>query len=703
MHDHYTYFTLAQSGPKEGEMSDDTNGVAAPNALRPESPSRPALSGLHLQSSLEPEVHFWEATFNAAAPPVPLDDLDGARVLPTTIQREIALEATTVAFGSGAHEIEKASFAEPLIVPEHGEVRVQAVVSFELSGHASFEIRSLVSDRDGAQPASWTSHAKGVIRLGTTAVEASGVIAAGASAGASATPARPRRGRARTAPAGERQFHLETSRPGTLSALVLRASQRTSPGPGEVEIEVRAAGLNFLDVLVTLGAIDPKAVLALALRSEGAASASPALRLGGECAGTVVAVGEGVTEFRVGDDVVALANGSFAAFVTTSSLLVAPKPRHLSFEQAATIPIVFLTAYHALHHVGRIARGERVLIHAAAGGVGLAAIEIARRAGAEIFATAGTSEKREYLRAQGIPHVMDSRSLRFTEEVMERTGGEGVDLVLNSLAGPFIPASFELLRDHGRFIELGKRDYLADRRLGLRPFLRNLSFSLVDLFSMFHRRPQAVRALAREVVARFEARELEPIPHRTFPIAAAADAFHVMANAEHIGKLVLSLEDRENAPIAPEQDEGAEPSAASELREVLLRAPAADRGKVIESYLRELVAEVLRCPPSQVDRLTPLRSLGIDSLKAIELKNQLEDACGLTLPATLVWAYPTIAGLGPHLARKLGLPVEAASPARPAGPPKDDTALSALLGEIEGLSDDGALSLLVGTDRKDKR
>src|SRR5262249_36924716 len=169
------------------------------------------------------------------------------------------------------------------------------------------------------------------------------------------------------------------------------------------------------------------------------------------------------------------------AYATVPAPFVALKPKPMSFEEAATAPIAFLTAYYALHHQGRLARGERVLIHAAAGGVGLAAIQVCRHLGAEIYATAGSSEKREYLRSLGVRHIYDSRSLSFAAEVMRETNGEGVDVVLNSLAGEAIAAGLEVLREGGRFLEIGKQDIYRNARLGLFPFRRNITFSAIYL------------------------------------------------------------------------------------------------------------------------------------------------------------------------------------------------------------------------------
>jgi acyl transferase domain-containing protein/NADPH:quinone reductase-like Zn-dependent oxidoreductase/SAM-dependent methyltransferase/acyl carrier protein len=333
-------------------------------------------------------------------------------------------------------------------------------------------------------------------------------------------------------PAADRAFRLELPAPGVLEGLRLRETDRRPPGFGEVEIEVCAAGLNFLDVLTALNAIPAD---------------SPTF--GSECAGRVVRVGDGVDDLRIGQPVLALAPWSFGRFAVAPHVLVVPKPEPLSFEQAATIPVAFVTAYYALHHVARLMPGERILIHAASGGVGAAAVQIARRIGAEIYATAGSPEKRERLATMGVRTVMDSRSLAFVDDVLAHTGGEGVDVVLNSLSGEFVDASLGLLRDYGRFVEIGKRDSYANRAIGMKPFLRNLSFTLVDLRGMVLNRPERVRTLLDEVLALVEAGALQPVAHREFPMDQAEEAFRFMAQARQTGKIVLSLRDPEATPI----------------------------------------------------------------------------------------------------------------------------------------------------------
>jgi NADPH:quinone reductase-like Zn-dependent oxidoreductase/acyl carrier protein len=332
---------------------------------------------------------------------------------------------------------------------------------------------------------------------------------------------------------GER-YSVDAIAPGGLDGAILRRRPRRPPGPGEVEIEVSASGLNFRDLLKAFGM----------LRGTGA----DADFLGFECAGRISAVGEGVTALGIGDAVMAFGQACHGSHVTTSESIVAPKPAHLSFEQAATVPIVFLTARYALHDIGRMKPGERVLIHAAAGGVGLAAIQVARLGGAQVLATAGSREKRDYLRMLGVAHVLDSRSLDFAERVMDITGGEGVDIVLNSLAGPAIAVGLSCLRQYGRFLEIGKRDILGHTRVDLHPFDRNLSFSAIDLApALEHGRDFIVPAM-REIVNAFNERVLHPLPHRTFRIGDLAVAMRHMAQAKHIGKIVLSFQDQTVAP-----------------------------------------------------------------------------------------------------------------------------------------------------------
>ncbi|MBP5976712.1 SDR family NAD(P)-dependent oxidoreductase [Brasilonema sp. CT11] len=344
--------------------------------------------------------------------------------------------------------------------------------------------------------------------------------------------------------ASSQPFRLEISKPGILDNLTLRAIERPLPGRGEVEIQVCAAGLNFRDVAKAMN-------LLAEVNLEGNFTERS---LGLECAGIISAIGSGVEGFQIGDEVIGLAPHSFSTHIITNVRFVVRKPAHISFEEAATIPAVFLTAYYALHYLTQISKGDRILIHAAAGGVGLAAIQLAQKAGAEIFATAGSPEKREFLRSLGVEHVMDSRSLAFADEVMARTSGKGVDIVLNSLAGDAIPKSISVLARFGRFIEIGKRDIDQNSKLGLRPFRNNLSFFAVDLDQLWQDRPDFTKDLFGKVMKQFSEQTLYPLPHRVFPIRKALDAFRYMARALHIGKIVVSLQDPD-VVVAPATEE----------------------------------------------------------------------------------------------------------------------------------------------------
>jgi NADPH:quinone reductase-like Zn-dependent oxidoreductase len=261
----------------------------------------------------------------------------------------------------------------------------------------------------------------------------------------------------------------------------------------------------------------------------------------GDCAGKIVAVGEDVEGFEIGDEVMGIAPISFSSFATIPTYLLVPKPSNLSFEEAVTIPSTFLTAYYALYNLGRLSKGDRVLIHAATGGVGLAAVQLSQIAGAEIFATAGNPEKREFLCSLGVNYVMDSRTLAFADEVMELTNGKGVDVILNSLAGEFISKSLSVLAKFGRFLEIGKRDIYENSQLGLYPFRNNLSFFAIDLEQVWLERPDFTMSLFREVMRSFEDGILKPLPHKVFPIFEVVSAFRYMRKAKHIGKIVVSL------------------------------------------------------------------------------------------------------------------------------------------------------------------
>jgi acyl transferase domain-containing protein/NADPH:quinone reductase-like Zn-dependent oxidoreductase/NAD(P)-dependent dehydrogenase (short-subunit alcohol dehydrogenase family)/acyl carrier protein len=330
-----------------------------------------------------------------------------------------------------------------------------------------------------------------------------------------------------------RPFQLVIPEPGVLDHLFLQPIFRSAPSAGEVEIHVRAVGLNFRDVLKAMGIYPTRY--------------KDAMGLGDECVGVIVAVGEGVEGLQVGDEVIAIAPACFSSYVRAAACFVVPKPAALSFEEAVTIPIAFMTAYYALCHLGQLSKDERVLIHAAAGGVGLAALQIARWRGAEVFATAGSPDKRAYLRSLGVKHVMDSRSLAFADEVMELTDGKGVDVVLNCLAGEAISKSLSVLGAYGRFLEIGKRDIYQNSKLGLSPFQNNLSFFAIDMDRIFRERPAFASSMFREIMSHIVEDRLRPLPVQTFPMAEVVSAFRYMLQAKNIGKIVVTVSNASDA------------------------------------------------------------------------------------------------------------------------------------------------------------
>ncbi|MEU9558388.1 SDR family NAD(P)-dependent oxidoreductase [Streptomyces fumanus] len=326
---------------------------------------------------------------------------------------------------------------------------------------------------------------------------------------------------------------LVLDRPGLHPRLDWVPDTPAPPADGEVTIAVEAAALNYRDVMLAVGLLPPGA--------EAPLPGGPAPGL--ECAGTVTSVGGAVTGLRPGDRVYALAPRSLGSHVTVDARLVAPVPSGMSCAEAATMPVVFFTVHHALDRLARLRAGETVLVHGAAGGVGLAALQLARARGATVIATAGTPAKRDLLRMLGVRHVCDSRTLDFAEEVRRLTGGEGVDVVLNSLAGEAITRSLELLRPGGRFLELGKRDIYASTPLALRPFRNNIAFYGVDAHQLISRRlPQAGECFD-EMARHIADGTYRPLPHLTYPATRVGEALRVLQRSRHLGKVIITFDE----------------------------------------------------------------------------------------------------------------------------------------------------------------
>ncbi|WP_327028048.1 SDR family NAD(P)-dependent oxidoreductase [Micromonospora sp. NBC_01740] len=339
-------------------------------------------------------------------------------------------------------------------------------------------------------------------------------------------PLVPRLARARDAgvlplPADEVPWRLDVTEKGTLENLALL------PGPevsgelpaGHVLVGMRASGLNFRDVVLALGMVPDQEVL------------------GNEGAGVVLGVGPGVTDLAPGDRVMGIFSGSFSSAAVTDRRLLTRIPDGWSYTDAAAVPVVFLTAWYGLVELARLRAGESVLVHAAAGGVGMAAVQIARHLGAEVYGTASPG-KWPALRATGFDdaHLASSRSLDFAGEFRDRTGGRGVDVVLNALSGEYVDASLRLLADGGRFVEMGKTDKRDPQRVAAdHP---GVSYQVFDLIEAG---PEKIGAMLAELMALFAAGALRPLPRRTWDVRRAPEAFRFLSQARHVGKLALSV------------------------------------------------------------------------------------------------------------------------------------------------------------------
>lgn len=324
-------------------------------------------------------------------------------------------------------------------------------------------------------------------------------------------------------------WQLVAASSGVLDEVRVSPATRRTPSLREVEIRVMAAGLNYRDVLNALGMYP--------------GDAGP---LGGECAGIITAVGPEVAGWEVGDEVMAVAAGAFRSHVVTRAEFVVRKPAGLTFEAAAGLPSVYLTAMYGLNELARLQPDERVLIHSAAGGVGMAAMQVARRAGAIVYGTAGNPVKRALVVAQGAKAAMDSRTLAFREELESLTNGAGVHVVLNALSGDFITASAASLVRGGRFLEIGKRDIWSSERFAeARPDVTYFPF---DLSVVMADDPALIQRLLCELAQAIESGSLAALPVQTFSFAQAADAFRHMAQARHVGKIVLVADTTPSAP-----------------------------------------------------------------------------------------------------------------------------------------------------------
>ncbi|KAM0421221.1 hypothetical protein ACHAPT_010941 [Fusarium lateritium] len=336
---------------------------------------------------------------------------------------------------------------------------------------------------------------------------------------------------------GQPGVRLRIRHPGALDTLdfVETAPQEEPLEDYEMEIETCTVGLNFRDVMVAMGQLQDDV-------------------LGIECSGRVIRLGPLVKDFAPGDRIFGMHRGCFKSSIRVDSRTFEKIPSQTSFDEAATIPCTFGTAYYALHDIAQLQPGESVLIHSAAGGVGQAAIRVAQHLGATIYATVSTSEKRDFLvNTYGLLpcNILNSRGLSFKHGILRLTENRGVDVVLNSLAGEALRQSWLCVAPFGRFIELGKRDMYDNTGLDMLPFSTNITFSGVDLLMINRDFPWRFQKIMRNVVSLMNEGVAQPLPTTRFTLENIQTAFRTMQPGKHMGKLVINCEDCNALPVVP--------------------------------------------------------------------------------------------------------------------------------------------------------
>ncbi|KKY20096.1 putative polyketide synthase [Phaeomoniella chlamydospora] len=334
-----------------------------------------------------------------------------------------------------------------------------------------------------------------------------------------------------------RRLKIQVGNPGALDTLHFVDDNAGALGDDEVEIEVKATGMNFKDIVVSMGQL-----------------AQP--YIGVECSGIISSVGKNVTDVHIGQRVMAMSEGAYSTYARCLSTSVYPIPEDMSFEEASTVPVVFCTAYYGLFDLGHLAEGERVLIHAGAGGVGQAAINLAKMAGAEIYTTVGSQEKKSFLMKEyNIPEerIFYSRDTSFAASIKRVTNNEGIDVVLNSLAGDVLRETWDCMAPFGRFIEIGKADITKNSRLDMNKFEYNVTFASVDLTKVASYKPKLMKRILSDICGLMDKRTIKPVtPITTFRISEVEAAFRQLQSGKSIGKLVVVPHDNDQVnAVAP--------------------------------------------------------------------------------------------------------------------------------------------------------
>ncbi|KAK1975937.1 hypothetical protein LZ30DRAFT_667738 [Colletotrichum cereale] len=323
---------------------------------------------------------------------------------------------------------------------------------------------------------------------------------------------------------------LEQRKPGLTDTLCWTPTTTTALGNGEVRVDVKAVGMNYKDVLIAQGVITDTAAIDAGF--------------GLECAGVVSEAGPGVNRVKVGDRVTVVSSGSFTNSKIVPQQLCCKIPSKMSFDEAAAIPITYCTAFHSIFNQGKASKGMSILIHSATGGLGLAALQLAKMLEADIYCTVGSQSKRDFLIKEcKIPpeRIFNSRDSSFLPQVMEVTDGRGVDLVLNQLSGELLHASWQCVAEFGTFIELGRRDFLGHAKLAMEQFESNRTFVGIDLTHLWTRKPRVVGALLERVMQLWIQGHIKPWIASTFPAVQIAQPFRQMQKSQHVGKFVVMM------------------------------------------------------------------------------------------------------------------------------------------------------------------
>lgn len=323
--------------------------------------------------------------------------------------------------------------------------------------------------------------------------------------------------------------------PGQMSSLHYREIERRAPGKEEIEVKVRVSSLNFKDILKVMGQISSNVIEDTYFGDA----------LGMESSGIVTRVGESVTDHQVGDEIIFGTNGGcFKSYITFEPTYYVPKPANLNWSKTS-IFVPYLTVIRALGHIANLQEGEKILIHNGTGGVGIAAIQYAKWKGAQVYSTAGSDEKRAYLKSLGVEHIYNSRDLEYVNGIMADTGGYGVDVVLNAISGESLLQSFNLLAPYGRFIEIGKKDIGENTGLPMNVFNRNITFAAIDVERMLVERTDLTQQIFREVSEGFEQGYFHSMPAKVYPAAEVVEAFSYLAQSRHMGKVVIDFHEQE--------------------------------------------------------------------------------------------------------------------------------------------------------------